>query len=178
MVKPTIESGVQHVHRPHRSADQSLRRHSPVRSASEFRDQMVDTTKAATVLFYGVALLILIPAALGLLNTLTINVLERTREIGVIRAVGSSRSQVRRIVTAESLLLGVFGAAMGVLAGVAMSYGIISASSAVGWKMPYEFPLAGIIAAIIVAVLLALFAAVLPARNAAKLDIIRALQYE
>ena len=49
--------------------------------------------------------MILIPAALGLLNTLTINVLERTREIGIVRAVGGSRRQVRRIVVAEALLL-------------------------------------------------------------------------
>ena len=91
----------------------------------EYRDDLMATTNSAFGLFYVLALLILIPAALGLLNTLTINILERTREIGVVRAVGGSRSQVRRIVTAEALLLGIFGAAMGVLAGVAMSYGFI-----------------------------------------------------
>lgn len=144
----------------------------------EYRDFMVQTTNSVLWLFYFVALLILIPAALGLLNTLTINVLERTREIGVVRAVGGSRSQVRRMVTAEALLLGIFGSALGVLAGVAMSYGFISAFGAIGWTMPYVFPVLGIIAAIVVGVLLALFASLLPARSAAKLDIIRALQYE
>jgi len=144
----------------------------------EYKDELASVSASAMSLFYAVAFLILIPAALGLLNTLTINVLERTREIGVVRAVGGSRTQVRRVVTAEALLLGIFGAAMGVLAGVAMSYGFIAAFGTVGWEMPYFFPLAGIIAAIIVGVLLALFAAVLPARNAARLDIIRALQYE
>ncbi|MCA9906260.1 MAG: FtsX-like permease family protein, partial [Anaerolineae bacterium] len=148
------------------------------RLTGEYKDELATLTGGALTLFYAVAFLILIPAALGLLNTLTINVLERTREIGVVRAVGGSRTQVRRIVTAESLLLGIFGAAMGVLAGVAMSYGFIAAFGTVGWEMPYFFQLAGIIAAIIVGVLLALFAAVLPARNAARLDIIRALQYE
>ncbi|MCC6612375.1 MAG: ABC transporter permease [Anaerolineae bacterium] len=144
----------------------------------EYKQELADVTSGALVAFYGVAFLILIPAALGLLNTLTINILERTREIGVVRAVGGSRKQVRRIVTAEALLLGLFGAAMGVLSGVAMSYGFIAAFGTVGWDMPYFFPLAGIIAAVVVGVLLALFAAVLPARNAARLDIIRALQYE
>lgn len=144
----------------------------------EYRDELANVTSGALILMYGLAFLILIPAALGLLNTLTINVLERTREIGVVRAVGGSRTQVRRVVTAEALLLGIFGAAMGVLAGVAMSYGFIAAFGTVGWEMPYFFPVAGIIAAVIVGVLLALFAAVLPARNAARLDIIRALQYE
>lgn len=144
----------------------------------EYRDDMMETTNGAFVLFYAVALLILIPAALGLLNTLTINILERTREIGVVRAVGGSRGQVRRMVTAEALLLGVFGVSMGILAGVAMSYGFIMAFSTIGWQMPYTFPVGGVIAAVVIGVLLALFASILPARSAARLDIIRALQYE
>ena len=95
-----------------------------------------------------------------------------------MRAVGGSRSQVRRMVTAEALLLGIFGVSMGVLAGVAMSYGFIMAFATIGWQMPYTFPVGGVIAAIVIGVLLALFASILPARSAAKLDIIRALQYE
>ncbi len=144
----------------------------------EYSDELMKTTSGAFGLFYVIALIILIPAALGLLNTLTINILERTREIGVVRAVGGSRIQVRRMVTAEALLLGIFGAAMGVLAGVAMSYGFIMAFGTIGWQMPYTFPVMGVIAAVVLGVVLALFASILPARNAAKLDIIRALQYE
>jgi putative ABC transport system permease protein len=146
--------------------------------SGQYRDEIIKTTNGAFYLFYGLALLILIPAALGLLNTLTINILERTREIGIVRAVGGSRGQVRRIVTAEALLLGIFSAAMGVIAGVAMSYGFIGAFGTIGWKVSYTVPIAGIIAAIVIGILLALFAAILPARSAARLDIIRALQYE
>ncbi|MBX3084660.1 MAG: FtsX-like permease family protein [Anaerolineae bacterium] len=146
--------------------------------SSAYGETLRQTTMAAFVMFYAIAFIILIPTALGLLNTLTINVLERTREIAVVRAVGGSKTQVRRIVTAEALLLGLFGAATGVLTGVAMSYGFIAAFATIGWKMPYQFPLMGIIAAIIIGVLMALFASILPARNAAKLDIIRALQFE
>ncbi len=148
------------------------------RLTGEYREEIVSVSTSAMNLFYGLAFLILLPAALGLLNTLTINILERTREIGVVRAVGGSRKQIRRIVTAEALLLGVFGAAMGVLAGVAMSYGFIAAFATAGWNMPYQFPLLGVIAALVAGVTLALFASILPARSAARLDIIRALQYE
>jgi putative ABC transport system permease protein len=148
------------------------------RLTGEYRDELVKTSSAAFGAFYALAALILIPAALGLLNTLTINILERTREIGVIRAVGGSRNQVRRMVTGEALLLGIFSSAMGVLAGVAISYGFIAAFSTIGWTVSYTFPLIGIIAAVIVGLMLALFASILPARSAAKLDIIRALQYE
>lgn len=144
----------------------------------EYRALLEETILGGMSLFYGLSLVILIPAALGLLNTLTINVMERTREIGIVRAVGGSRTQVRRIVTAEALLLGLFGIATGVLAGIAISYGFLAAFGTVGWRMPYVFPVLAIMAASVVGVLLALFASVLPARNAAKLDIIRALQYE
>ena len=144
----------------------------------EYRDELMKTTNGAFGAFYVIAILILIPAALGLLNTLTINILERTREIGVVRAVGGSRSQVRRIVTAEALLLGIFGVAMGVLAGVAMSYGFIMAFGTIGWQMPYTFPLGGHYRRDDCWRAAGLFASILPARSAAKLDIIRALQYE
>lgn len=148
------------------------------RLTGEYRDMIINLSVSALGGMYVLGLLILIPATLGLLNTLTINVMERTREIGVVRAVGGSRAQVRRMVLAEALLLGLFGAATGVIAGVAASYGFIAAFSSFGWKMPYQFPLFGIIAAVILAVLLALGSSILPARNAARLDIIRALQYE
>lgn len=145
---------------------------------SAYRDDMKQLVTGVMNVYYVLAALILIPAGLGLLNTLTINILERTREIGVVRAIGASRPQVQRMVVAEALLLGMFGAAMGVLVGVAMSYGVALAFSSIGWKVPYIFPILGIIAAVTIAILLALFSSVLPARSAAKLDIIRALQYE
>jgi ABC-type antimicrobial peptide transport system permease subunit len=59
-----------------------------------------------------------------------------------------------------------------------MSYGFTAAFSTIDWEVPFVFPVMGIIAAVIIALLLALFSSVLPARNAAKLDIIRTLQYE
>ena len=95
-----------------------------------------------------------------------------------MRAVGGSRTQVRRIVVAEALLLCLFGAAVGVVAGVVLSYGFTMAFSLVGWELNYIFPVLGVIAAVVIAILLALFSSILPARNAAQLDIIRALQYE
>jgi putative ABC transport system permease protein len=146
--------------------------------AGEYRETLIQTTNAAFYAFYVIGIMILIPAALGVLNTLTINILERRREIGMVRAVGGSKRQIQRIVTAEALLLGLFGAACGVLAGVAMSYGFITAFDTIGWQMPYFFPTIGIIAAVVIGVLITLFASILPARNAARLDIIRALQFE
>src|SRR5512145_2963995 len=106
-----------------------------VESAQALGDDITEAARGTMFTFYIVAFLILIPAALGLLNTLTINILERTREIGIVRAVGGSRRQVRRMVIAEALLLGLFGAAVGVLVGVAMSYGFTLAFTLIGWKV-------------------------------------------
>ncbi|NDJ75007.1 MAG: FtsX-like permease family protein [Chloroflexi bacterium] len=145
---------------------------------SEYREEMVESRSVFTWMNYGLSFLIVGPAALGLLNTLTINILERTREIGVVRAIGASRTQVRRIIVVEALLLGLFGAALGVIVGAAVSYGFTIASSTYGTETPYIFPAMGIISAVMIALLLALFASILPARHAARLDIIRALQYE
>jgi len=82
------------------------------------------------------------------------------------------------MITAEALCLGLFGAAIGVLAGVAMSYGFTEVFDLVGMKLLYEVPVVGIIVAVVIAIVLALCASILPARSAARLDIVRALQYE
>ena len=79
----------------------------------------------------------------------------------------------------EGLALGAIDRiTLGILAGIALSYGFTLAISSIGWALPYSFPIGGLIAALVLGVVLALLASILPARNAAKLDIIRALQYE
>lgn len=149
-----------------------------VELTSVYRDELSADLSGTNMMNWGLAVLIMGPAALGLINTLAINILERTREIGVVRAIGASRDQMQRIVIAEALLLGLFGASLGVIAGVAMSYGFTLALGTIGWEVQYYFPAMGVVSAVIVALLLSLFASILPARHAAQLDIIRALQYE
>jgi putative ABC transport system permease protein len=130
------------------------------------------------ILYYGLMAAIMIPSALGLINTLTINVLERTREIGVLRAIGATQSQVRRLVVAESLLLAMAGSAIGILAGLTLGYAFTKLVGDVAYAVDYFFPLAGILFGIAVALILALLASLLPARQAARVKIVQALQYE
>jgi putative ABC transport system permease protein len=144
----------------------------------EYRDFILTATVTGLKFFNFLAVLIVIPAALGLLNTLTINVLERTREIGMIRAVGGSRKQIRRMIMAEALLLGLFGTAIGIVAGIVLSYGFTAAISSAGFPLTYSFPILAMLVALITSIIMALLASLLPARNAAKMDIIRAIQYE
>jgi ABC-type antimicrobial peptide transport system permease subunit len=119
---------------------------------------------------------LILPAALT--NTLAINVIERTREIGMLRAVGSTRQQIRRMIQAESLLLAALGTACGILAGLWLSYVLVQALNASGFMLDYYFPYAGILGAIAVGLLFGVLAATIPARQAARMDIVAALRYE
>jgi putative ABC transport system permease protein len=121
---------------------------------------------------------LLIPSVLGLINTLAINVLERTREIGVLRAIGTTRGQVRRMIVAESLLLGVAGTVLGVLSGLALGYAFTSVVGNNFYKVTFSVPAGPIIFAIVIALIMTLLASVLPARQAARVKIVQALQYE
>lgn len=118
------------------------------------------------------------PSLIAMLNTLAIGVLERTREIGMLRAVGSTNRQVRSMVLAEALLLAAFGTAFGLLAGIYLGYLLIGAMGAIGFPMRYIFPYIGIFAAVTIGLLFGALAAIIPARQAAKLEIVAALRYE
>ena len=119
-----------------------------------------------------------LPSLIAMLNTLAIGVIERTREIGMLRAIGATRKQVRRVVVTESLLLGALGTAFGILAGIYLGYVLVLGLTVGGFPMQYVFPYYGIVAAIAAGLIFAVLAAMLPARQAARMDIIRALRYE
>src|SRR5574341_266778 len=141
----------------------------------EFRTQY-DAIFAGMYVLLGVLSL---PSLIAILNTLAIGVIERTREIGMLRAIGAARGQVRRVVIAEALLLAAIGTAFGLLGGLYLSYVLVQGLSASGiFKMEYSFPLAGLLAATAAGIFFGVVAALFPARQAAKMDIIQALRYE
>jgi putative ABC transport system permease protein len=119
-----------------------------------------------------------IPSLLTMLNTLAIGVIERTREIGMLRAVGTTRRQLRRMVLAEALLLAAFGTAFGLLAGLYLGYLLVRAMAGAGFPLSYLFPWGGIVAAAVVGLLFGGLASIIPARKAARLEIVEALRYE
>jgi putative ABC transport system permease protein len=127
---------------------------------------------------YALLLAILIPGLLALVNTLAINVVERTREIGTLRAVGTTRRQVRRMILGESILLATTGIAFGILAGLWLGYVLVLGLNATAYPIAYDFPWAGILASVAVGLLIGVLAAVIPARQAARLPIVAALRYE
>jgi putative ABC transport system permease protein len=128
---------------------------------------------ALDVLFFILAL----PALIAMLNTLAIAVIERTREIGVLRALGGTQKQVRRMVLAEALLLAAIGTAFGLLGGLYLGYVFVLAIGSI-FPMSYFFPLDGVLAAVAIGLLFGALAAFIPARQAARMSVVDALRYE
>jgi putative ABC transport system permease protein len=113
-----------------------------------------------------------------MLNTLAIGVIERTREIGMLRAVGATRGQVRNVILAEAIILSALGTAFGILAGLYLGYMAVEAMKTAGYPMEYVFPTAGLLGAVAAGILFGVLAAIIPARQAARMEIVQALRYE
>lgn len=146
--------------------------------SSTWRGEQLATFNQTMIIFDVLVAALALPSLLALVNTLTISVLARTREIGMLRAVGATRRQIRRMVLAESLLLAVIGTGFGVISGLWLGYALVAAMGAVGWQMPYAFPWMGLLATVIVGVGFGVLAALAPARSASRLDVVTALRHE
>jgi putative ABC transport system permease protein len=163
------------------AAIQKLRADYPqfaVVEGQAYYDEMSRLFKISFAAMYVLFAFLSIPSLIAMLNTLAIGVLERTREIGMLRAVGSTRQQVRRMVLAEALLLAAFGTAFGLLAGLYLGYLMIGAMEFGGFQVDYYFPWVGLLAAIAIGLLFGALAAIIPARQAARMEIVQALRYE
>jgi putative ABC transport system permease protein len=119
-----------------------------------------------------------IVSLLGVVNTLAMSVIERTREIGVLRALGSSRWLVRQTMLDESLIITLAGALAGILVGLLIGFVWVGSIGDVMPGIGFHLPLGTIAGVTIAAVVAGVIAALLPARRAAKLQVIRALTYE
>jgi len=146
--------------------------------SAAWKAEQTSTFNSTLVVFDVLIAALAIPSLLALMNTLAISVLARRREIGMLRAIGSTRRQVRRMVMAESLLLSAIGTVLGLVAGLWLGYALVTAMAAVGWEMPYAFPWDGLLVTVVVGGVFGLLAALGPSRQAARLDVIAALRQE
>jgi putative ABC transport system permease protein len=147
-------------------------------SGQAYLDQNIQMLKAAFAGLYVLFIFLTIPSLIAMVNTLAIGVIERTREIGMLRAVGSTRKQVSRMVLVEALLLSTIGTVFGLLAGIYLSYVMIYAFRGAGFPVEFTFPWNGVVYATLVGLLSGALASIVPARQAAKLEIVEALHYE
>ena len=118
----------------------------------------------------------MIVAALGIVNTLTMGVVERIREIGVLRAIGMTRRQVMRMVVVEATILGVVGVVLGSIAGLAAGALLIQLGGGLGPRGGIPWLPIGI--ATILGLVLPALAAMYPARVAARISIVESLRYD
>jgi putative ABC transport system permease protein len=144
----------------------------------EYYNEMSRMFTAVFAMLYVLFGFLALPSLLTTLNTLAISVIERTREIGMLRAVGTTKKQVSRTVLAEGLLLAAIGTAFGLLAGLYLGYLLVKAMASAGFPVMYIFPWGGIASAVIVGLLFGALAAIIPSRKAAGLEIVQALRYE
>lgn len=127
-------------------------------------------------LLYVLLALSVVVSMFGMLNTLALAVVERTREIGMLRAVGMSRRQVRGMIRSEGITTALIGAAMGLPIGVGLAALVTHALAE--YDVGFSVPVGGLIGLAAAAILIGIAAATLPGRRAAWLDVLKALQYE
>ena len=145
-----------------------------IQTQAEFIHTQEQGINQFLVLLYVLLGLSIIVSLFGIVNTLILTVFERTREIGMLRAVGMTRRQTRRMIRHEAVITALLGAALGIPVGLVLAFLFDRALSDVPFVVPWGTLIVFIIAAIIVGLLAAIF----PARRASKLNVLNALQYE
>ena len=127
-------------------------------------------------LFYVLLALSVIVSLFGMVNTLVLAVFERTRELGMLRAVGMTRRQTRRMIRHESVITALIGAALGLPLGIGLAALVTQSLSKYG--VSFSLPVGTLVVFTVVAILAGVLAAIAPARRASRLNVLNALQYE
>jgi putative ABC transport system permease protein len=128
-------------------------------------------------LIYVMLLLAIFIALLGIANTLALSIIERTRELGMMRAVGMTRSQLRSMIRWESVIIAIQGTLLGIVVGVLFGWALVTSLSDEGIET-FRLPVTTLLVIVLLAALAGVVAAVWPARRAAKLDVLRAVVTE
>jgi putative ABC transport system permease protein len=139
----------------------------------ESREAQIDELVTLVIALLAFAILI---SVFGIANTLALSIHERTRELGMLRAIGMSRRQVRTLVRYEAVITALIGAILGMVLGIVFATLIAQPLESEGFTLSYPIPT--LILLLIVAAAIGVVAAILPARRASRLDVLQSLQYE
>jgi putative ABC transport system permease protein len=140
----------------------------------EFIDNQISGLSSILNILYVLLALSVIVSLFGIVNTLVLTVFERTRELGMLRAIGMTRRQVRRMIRYESVITALIGGVLGIVLGIVLGGLLVARVDFIEFALPVAQVIIFAVAAIVVGILAAIF----PARRAARLNILRALQYE
>jgi putative ABC transport system permease protein len=140
----------------------------------EFKKAQTDSIKSLLNVLYVLLALSVLVSLFGIVNTLVLTVFERTRELGMLRAIGLTRGQVKRMIRQESVITALIGAVIGILLGLLLAWLLAARLD----EIAFTVPTAQLVIFAVVAVVVGIFAAIWPARRAARLNPLEALQYE
>jgi putative ABC transport system permease protein len=145
-----------------------------VQTRAQFEQAQTASVNQILGLVYALLALAVLIALIGIVNTLMLSVFERTREIGLLRAVGMKRRQVRTMIRSEAVILAIFGAIIGIVIGTGMGIALVSSLKQQGIT-DTVVPASSLVVFLVLAALLGLLAASWPARRAARLDVLAAI---
>jgi putative ABC transport system permease protein len=146
------------------------------RDQQQFKQEQEDGINQLLALIYVLLALSVIVSLFGVVNTLVLTIYERTREIGMLRAIGASKSQIRRMVRYESLITAMIGALIGAVIGLGIAIAAVEALKDDGLVL--AVPIVGILVVLVFAGIAGVLAGIWPARRASKIEVMEALQYE
>lgn len=151
-----------------------------VLSNAELHTEALALVDNAFSVTYAMEIVAVLLALLGVINTLLAAVIDRTREIGLLRAVGASRSHITRLIAGEAAFIGLTGGVLGVIQGgvVGLIVTKVVGVQATGWDFPFQYPWTTSWQMLLAATVCAVLAGLYPARRAASLDVVEALAYE
>jgi putative ABC transport system permease protein len=142
-------------------------------------NQVFNLLNQAYSMFDAMAVIAMLVGALGVVNTLTMNVVERTQEIGMLRSIGLTRRQTLVMVLAEALLMGLIGGLFGLAFGAVLTRIFLWSMTAMsGYKITFVLPLTAILIGLVISLVVSQLAALFPARRAARTQILQAIHYE
>jgi putative ABC transport system permease protein len=145
-----------------------------VATRDQFKDNQISGIKSILNVLYVLLALSVVVSLFGIVNTLILTVFERTRELGMMRAIGMTRRQTRRMIRHESVIIALIGAALGIVLGVVLAGLLVARVDFI----TFALPVSQLAMFAVVAVVVGIFAAIFPARRAARLNPLEALQYE
>jgi putative ABC transport system permease protein len=145
-----------------------------IQTKTQFKENQEKGIDTLLNLLYVLLSLSIVVSLFGIVNTLVLTVFERTRELGMLRAVGMTRRQLRRMIRHESIVTALIGAALGIPVGVVLA---LMVGQAIEYPA-FTIPIGTLVVFVIAAILAGILAAIFPARRAARLDVLKALQYE
>lgn len=165
--------------RLHRQLERVIRDYptAQVQDQEQFKASQASQIDQILNLIYALLALAVLIALIGIANTLGLSILERTSELGLLRAVGMTRSQLRAVIRWEAVIIALLGTALGIVIAVFFGWALVTALEDQGFST-FVVPVGQLVTIVVLAALAGVLAAILPARRAARIDVLQAISYE